>query len=51
MPPAAVLGGLLATGIGLRRTMWVGTAGVLLATLVLLAGPLKSARDLPERAR
>lgn len=49
MPLAALLGGVLATTIGLRPTMWVGTAGVLLAALILLAGPLKSARDLPER--
>jgi MFS family permease len=49
MPLAAVLGGTLATVIGLRATMWVGCGGVLAAALVLLAGPLKSHRELPER--
>lgn len=48
MPLAAVLGGALATAIGLRPTMWAGTAGVLVAALVLLAGPLTRSRDLPE---
>jgi MFS family permease len=50
MPLAAVLGGALATAIGLRPTMWVGTAGVLVAALVLLAGPLTRSRNLPETA-
>lgn len=49
MPLAAVLGGVLATAIGLRPTLWAGTAAVLAATAVLLLGPLKSARDLPDR--
>ena len=48
MPLAAVLGGGLATAIGLRATMWAGTAGVLVAALVLLIGPLTRSRDLPE---
>jgi MFS family permease len=48
MPLAAVLGGALATTIGLRPTMWVGTAGVVVAALVLLVGPLTRSRDLPE---
>jgi MFS family permease len=50
MPLAAVLGGALATVIGLRPTMWAGTAGVLVAALVLLIGPLTRGRDLPESA-
>jgi MFS family permease len=50
MPAAAVLGGALGGLLGLRPTMWVATSGVLLAALVLLAGPLVRARDLPERA-
>jgi MFS family permease len=51
MPLAAVLGGALATTIGLRATMWAGTAGVLLAATVLLVGPVKTRRDLPEHER
>ena len=49
MPLAAVASGGLATLIGLRPTVWVGAAGVLAAAGILLAGPLKRARDLPER--
>jgi MFS family permease len=51
MPLAAVLGGALAATIGLRATMWVGTAGVLVAALVLLVGPLARSRDLPAGRR
>lgn len=51
MPLGAVLGGALATGIGLRATLWAGTAGVLVAALVLLIGPLTRGRDLPETVR
>lgn len=49
MPVAAVLAGALATAAGLRTTMWIGTAGVLGAAFLLLIGPLKRSRDLPER--
>jgi MFS family permease len=48
MPVAAVVAGALATAVGLRTTMWVGTAGVLAAALLLLIGPLTHSRDLPE---
>ena len=48
MPVAAVVAGALATAVGLRTTMWVGTAGVLAAALLLLVGPLTGSRDLPE---
>jgi MFS family permease len=48
MPLAAVVAGALATAVGLRTTMWVGTAGVLAAALLLLIGPLTRSRDLPE---
>jgi MFS family permease len=47
MPLAAVLGGALATTVGLRATMWIGTAGVLAAALLMLIGPLTRSRDLP----
>jgi MFS family permease len=50
MPLAAVLGGALATAIGLRPAMWVGTAGVLAGAMVLLIGPLTRRRDLPTAA-
>jgi MFS family permease len=50
MPVAAVVAGALATAVGLRTTMWIGTAGVVAAALVLLLGPLTRSRELPETA-
>lgn len=50
MPVAAVVAGVLATAVGLRATMWIGTAGVGAAALLLLIGPLTRSRDLPEPA-
>jgi MFS family permease len=48
MPVAAVAAGALATAVGLRTTMWIGTAGVLAAAMLLLVGPLTRRRDLPD---
>lgn len=48
MPPGSVLGGLLATFVGLRTTLWVAAAGVLLAAAWLLFSPLRSMRHLPD---
>jgi len=48
IPVGAVTAGALATGIGLRSTMWLMTAGVSLAALSLLLGPLKRHRDFPD---
>jgi MFS family permease len=50
MPVAAVVAGVLATAVGLRTTMWIGTAGVVAAALLLLVGPLTRSRDLPVTA-
>ena len=50
MPVAAVVAGALATAVGLRTTMWIGTAGVIAAALLLLVGPLTRSRELPETA-
>lgn len=51
IPLGAVIAGALATGIGLRPTMWVMTAGVSLAALSLLIGPLKRHRDFPDHPK
>ncbi len=48
IPLGAVTAGALATGIGLRPTMWLMTVGVSLAALSLLIGPLKRHRDFPD---
>ena len=47
MPFGALTAGALATTLGLRPTMWLTTAGVGLAALSLLIGPLKHHRDFP----
>ncbi|MEQ4304329.1 MFS transporter [Plantactinospora sp. B6F1] len=49
IPLGAVLGGALGTTLGLRPAMWVITAGLALSGLILLIGPLRQRRDLPDR--
>ena len=49
IPLGALLGGVLATTIGLRSTLWIMLGGLVLSTLVLLVGPLRHGRDFPAR--
>jgi MFS family permease len=49
IPLGALLGGALATTIGLRPTLWIMLGGLVLSTLVLLGGPLRHGRDFPAR--
>lgn len=49
IPIGAVLGGALATALGLQAAMWVMTALLLPAATVLLTGPLRHDRDLPTQ--
>ncbi|MFB7451675.1 MFS transporter [Streptomyces sp. NPDC056194] len=46
-PLGALTGGLLGTAIGLRPTLWIATAGAVLAVLWLLPSPLPRMRELP----
>jgi predicted MFS family arabinose efflux permease len=48
IPLGALLGGLLGTALGLRPTMWLMAVLLVLATGILLVGPLRHRRDLPE---
>ncbi|MEU6929423.1 MFS transporter [Streptomyces sp. NPDC046374] len=48
-PLGALAGGVLGTALGLRPTLWVATAGAVLAVLWVLPSPLARLRDLPER--
>lgn len=51
VPLGALLGGALGTALGVRPALWITTAGVPLAALVLLFSPVGRVRDLPtERA-
>jgi MFS family permease len=44
----SLAGGLLGATIGMRPTLWIGTAGALLGVLFLLPSPVPRMRELPE---
>ena len=48
MPVGSLLGGALATWIGLRETMWIGAALGSLAFLPVLLSPVRTLREMPE---
>ncbi|TDD45841.1 MFS transporter [Kribbella antibiotica] len=48
IPLGAVLGGALASALGIEAALWITTAGVPLAGLVLLFSPIRGRRDLPN---
>ncbi len=47
IPLGALLAGVLAATLGLRPTLWITASGLVLASLVLLTGPIRHHRDLP----
>ncbi len=47
IPLGALAAGALATAIGVRPTLWAMVAGVAVAPLLLLIGPIKTQRDFP----
>ncbi|MGY5128697.1 MFS transporter [Streptomyces nigrescens] len=47
LPLGALLGGALGSALGVRTAMWILTAGVPLAALILLFSPVRTVRDLP----
>ncbi|MDX3003214.1 MFS transporter [Kribbella solani] len=51
IPLGALLGGTLGQTLGLTPALWITTAGVPLAALVLLASPIRRHRDLPTHPR
>ncbi|MGW6455715.1 MFS transporter [Streptomyces sp. NPDC055078] len=51
IPLGALLGGWLGTVFDLRTAMWITTAGVPLAALILLFSPIGRSRDLPMAPR
>jgi predicted MFS family arabinose efflux permease len=50
-PLGALVGGLLATMIGVRPTVWLAVAGQLLGLLPLLMSPVKTLRGMPAAAK
>ncbi|MEU4393193.1 MFS transporter [Kribbella sp. NPDC023855] len=51
IPLGALLGGTLGEVLGLRTALWITTAGVPLAGLVLLFSPIRRHRDLPSHPK
>jgi predicted MFS family arabinose efflux permease len=49
IPAGALVAGAIAGPLGLRATLWIMAAGVAIAPLTLLPGPLRRARDYPDR--
>jgi predicted MFS family arabinose efflux permease len=47
IPLGALVGGILASTIGLRPTLWVGAAGSCLCFVPILLSPLRSLREMP----
>jgi len=50
IPLGAVAAGALASLAGVRTSLWVMTAGFAVSGLVLVLGPLRGRRDLPDRS-
>ncbi|WP_433607272.1 MFS transporter [Dactylosporangium sp. CA-139114] len=48
IPLGALIGGALGTALGVRPTIWIGVGALTLCGLILLTGPLRRHRDLPE---
>jgi len=48
IPIGSLIGGALATWIGLRQTMWIGAAIGSLSFLPVLLSPVRSLREMPE---
>lgn len=47
LPLGGIVGGALGTSLGLRPTIWLTSAGLLLSALWLVLSPIRRARDLP----
>ena len=50
MPLGALVGGLLASAMGVRASLWVLLGCVALAPMVLLTGPVRRHGQLPVRS-
>lgn len=49
-PVGALLGGVLGSAFGLRPTIWIMACALIVASLLLLIGPLRHHRNLPTTA-
>ena len=48
LPVGALLGGRLATSLGIRATLWITVAGIACSALWIVASPLRGHRDFPD---
>jgi MFS family permease len=48
LPLGGLLGGVLGAVVGLRSTLWIGYIGEALASIWLLASPMRTMRDFPD---
>jgi MFS family permease len=51
IPIGGIIGGILATQLGLRQAIWIGAVLSLLPALPILLSPVRSLRTMPEPAR
>ncbi|MFH8408817.1 MFS transporter [Streptomyces sp. NPDC018019] len=51
IPLGSLLGGALGSALGPRTALWITTAGIPLAAVLLLCSPLRRVRDLPASSR
>lgn len=47
IPIGSLLGGILGSALGVRPALWLLTGGLAVSSALLLAGPLRTRRDLP----
>jgi MFS family permease len=50
IPIGSILGGTIATVVGLRAAIWVGAVGAVIAILPLVLTPVRTLRDMPTPA-
>ena len=48
IPIGAILGGLIATEVGVHNAIWIGALGSCLPFLFVLLSPVRSLRTMPE---
>lgn len=48
IPIGAILGGMVATGVGVHNAIWIGALGSCLPFLAVLLSPVRSLRSMPE---
>ena len=50
IPIGQILGGIIATGVGVHEAIWIGALGSLLGVVPLLISPVRTLREVPAIA-